>query len=122
MSPLLQRGIELFNRQEFFECHEVLEELWTPERGPHRLFLQAVIHMAVACYHCQRGNSRGAEGQFFKGLRKLDAYLPVCQGIDTRRLSKEARAMLEQVQAGVPLGEFPRIHRVGREAGADGGD
>ncbi len=110
MNALLQRGIELFNREEFFECHEVLEELWTPERGPYRLFLQAVIHMAVACYHCQRGNSRGAEGQFVKGLRKLDAYLPVCQGIDTRRLSKEARAVLERVRAGAPVTEFPKIH------------
>ena len=113
MNELLHRGIELFNREEFFECHEVLEELWTPERGPHRLFLQAVIHMAVACYHCQRGNSRGAEGQFLKGLRKLDGYLPVCQGVDTRRLSREVRAALERVRAGAPVEEFPKIHAGG---------
>jgi len=113
MNELLRRGIELFNRQEFFECHESLEELWTPERGPNRLFLQGVIHMAVACYHCQRGNPRGAVGQFTKGLRKLEAYLPMCQGIDTRRLTREARAVLEQVQAGVPVAEFPKIHANG---------
>ena len=35
---LLQRGIELYNAGEFFEAHEVLEEAWTPERGPRRLF------------------------------------------------------------------------------------
>jgi len=47
MDPLLHRGIELFNDAKFFECHEVLEEAWTPERGPRRLFLQALIHVAV---------------------------------------------------------------------------
>ncbi len=30
MNGLFQRGIELFNREEFFECHEVLEELGLP--------------------------------------------------------------------------------------------
>ena len=109
MDPLLLRGIELFNRQEFFECHEVLEEAWTPERGPRRLFLQAVIHMAVACYHCQRGNPRGAEGQFTKGLRKLAAYLPCCEDIDTARLYRDVQALLDRVRAGAPILEFPRI-------------
>ena len=40
MDPLLRRGIQLFNDGECFECHEELEEAWTPERGPRRLFLQ----------------------------------------------------------------------------------
>lgn len=110
MDPLLLRGIELFNQQEFFECHEILEEAWTPERGPRRLFLQSVIHMAVACYHCQRGNARGAQGQFTKGLRKLAAYLPRCEEIDTERLYRESRALLDRIQAGEPVSEFPRIH------------
>ena len=38
MDHLLERGISLFNHGEFFECHEVLEEAWTPQRGPRRLF------------------------------------------------------------------------------------
>ena len=60
MDPRLQHGIDLFNRREFFVCHEVLEEIWTPERGPRRLFLQSLIHFAVAFYHDQRGNPVGA--------------------------------------------------------------
>ncbi len=109
MNELLQQGIELFNHEEFFECHEVLEVLWTPERGPHRLFLQAVIHMAVACYHCQRSNWRGAEGQFTKGLRKLAVYLPECQGVDTGRLFADATAALERIRAGAEVRTYFRI-------------
>jgi uncharacterized protein len=114
---LLRRGIELFNRQDFFECHEVLEEAWTPERGPRRLFLQSIIHMAVACYHCRRGNIRGARGQFAKGLRKLAAYLPLCEQIDTRRLYQDCAVLLEQVQDGELPVEYPRIETAGTPLG-----
>ncbi len=107
----MECGIELFNREEFFRCHEVLEELWTPIQGPERLFLQSVIHMAVACYHCQRANWRGADGQFSKGLRKLAGYLPERRGIDTELLYRGASEMLESIRAGVPPSSYPRIRR-----------
>src|SRR5436305_14198644 len=90
MNERVERGIHLFNEGEFFECHEVLEEAWTPERGPRRLFLQSLIHMAVGLYHAERGNPVGAERQLRKGLRKLSGYLPACEGVDTARLHAEA--------------------------------
>ena len=44
-----------------------------------RLFLQAMIHLAVGFYHCERGNPVGAARQLRKGLGKLAAYLPSCE-------------------------------------------
>jgi predicted metal-dependent hydrolase len=110
MDPLLRQGIHLFNHREFFECHEVLEEAWTPQRGPRRLFLQALIHVAVGFYHCQRGNPPGARGQLRKALRKLAAYLPACEGIDTALLYRQAEEQLARIEAGEVVDEFPRIH------------
>ena|ERR1700676_5105707 len=110
MDELLQRVIRLFNDEEFFEFHEVLEEAWKPEREPRRLFLQALIHFAVGFYHCRRGNPVGACYQLRKGLKKLDAYLPSCEGIDTGRLYREALAALEQIEVDVPLSAYPKIH------------
>jgi uncharacterized protein len=112
MDPRLQHGIDLFNRREFFVCHEVLEEIWTHERHPRRLFLQAVIHFAVAFYHDQRGNPVGASRQLRKGLRKLAAYLPACEGIDTAQLSRDGLAAVEQTEAGASLASYPQIHLV----------
>ena len=112
MDPRLQHGIELFNRREFFVCHEVLEEIWTHERNPRRLFLQAVIHFAVAFYHDQRGNPLGATRQLRKGLRKLAAYLPACEDIDTARLTRDGLAAIEQTEAGAALRDYPLIHLV----------
>ena len=104
-----QRGIELFNAREFYECHEVLEDLWRPTQGVERFFLQAVIHFAVGFYHHQRGNQRGAELQLRKGLRKLAGYLPVFQAIDTAKLYREGQSALETVAAGERIGRFPLV-------------
>ena len=110
-APRLHHGIQLFNQREFFECHEVLEEEWTPERGPRRLFLQSLIHMAVGLYHASRGNSAGATRQLNKGLRKLAQYLPCCEEIDTARLYREMNAVLQRIEAAESF-DPPRIHLV----------
>ncbi len=97
---LIRHGVELFNRGDFFECHEVLEEIWVAERGPRRLFLQALIHLAVGLYHHHRGNPAGAERQLRKGLRKLAGYLPEYEGLDTARLHREAEQCLRGILRG----------------------
>ena len=106
---LFAHGIALFNRCAFFECHEVLEELWRPERGPRRLFLQAVIHLAVGFYHHQQGNQTGAERQLHKGLKKLAAYLPEFAGVDTEALYRESVLCQAEIAAGRKVEHFPRI-------------
>src|SRR5205823_5532295 len=110
MDATVQRGIALFNAGEFFEAHEVLEEAWTPERGPRRLFLQSLIHVAVGAYHDSRGNPVGACRQLRKALRKMEAYLPLCEGVDTARLYRDARRMLEEIEGGERVAVYPRIY------------
>ena len=104
-----RRGIELFNAGEFYECHEVLEDIWRPSRGAERFFLQALIHFAVGFYHHQRGNRIGAELQLRKALRKLAGYLPQFQGVNTGQLYREGQAALDTIAAGGRILEFPRI-------------
>jgi len=116
MDHLLQEGIELFNRGEYFECHEVLEVAWTPERGPRRLFLQALIHVAVGFYHHRRGNPVGACRQLRKALRKLEAYLPVYEGVETGRLHAAAAAVLGAIEAGRTVEVYPTIDLAGDRA------
>jgi predicted metal-dependent hydrolase len=107
---LLARGIDLFNNRRYFECHEVWEELWTPERGVRRLFLQALIHFAVALYHRERHNPDGAIRQMRKGVRKLAAYLPACEGLDTGRLHRDGVRILAELEGGDAQCEYPIIY------------
>ena len=114
-SPALREGIRLFNRGEFFACHEVWEEEWRSARPPARLFLQALIHLAVAFHHRQQGNPAGQERQLGKGLKKLAGYLPEYAGIDTGALyhacvrfrSGRAGAAGTGASAGTPVEHAP---------------
>ena len=64
-SELYREGLRLFNEEEFFECHEVLEELWSETRGDEKKFLQGLIQAAVALFHFGNENFGGANGQLF---------------------------------------------------------
>ena len=49
----LRRGIELFNRREFYEAHEAWEEGWIDELTDDRLLLQGLIQVAAGLYKVQ---------------------------------------------------------------------
>lgn len=68
---------ELWQRGEYFECHEVLEDVWREEQNIERKqFFQAVIHCSVALVHVQRRNKVGALRQYFKARDKLAGLSP----------------------------------------------
>ncbi len=116
---LFDQGIALFNRCEFYDCHEVLEEVWTPTLQPERWFLQSLIHFAVGFYHHQRGNDKGAARQLRKGLHKIAAYLPEWGGVRTAEIEQQARRCLEIIERGGQIETFPRIERCGAYSGRD---
>lgn len=98
--PRYRTGIDLFNKGEYFEAHEVLEEIWTSCRGQDRYFLQALIHYAVAFHHERSNNREGARLQLQKGLRKLAGYLPRHQDLDTAGLYAEGQDALRRWMTG----------------------
>ncbi len=50
----------LFNEQDYFEAHEVWEDLWTESHGAERRFVQGLIQSAVGLCHFSNGNLGGA--------------------------------------------------------------
>lgn len=109
---LFQHGIELFNSGEFYRCHEVLEELWTPASQPERWFLQSLIHFAVGFFHHQKSNQAGASRQLRKGLRKIRGYLPEWGGVRTGALEQAVRDCLAIIEAGGRIEIYPRIELI----------
>lgn len=70
----LQRACEQFNRGEFWECHESLEEIWQEEQGEVRDLYKGLIQVAAAYVHLSRGNYRGADRLLTTGVGYLDRY------------------------------------------------
>ncbi len=54
------RGLELFNRRFYYECHDLWEEVWAEAKGREKLFYQALIMSAVSLYHYGNENLEGA--------------------------------------------------------------
>ncbi len=95
---LLRRGIEQFNRGEFFEQHETLEDLWREESRPIRTLYQGILQIGVAMYHIQRGNHHGAVYMLTRGSTYLRPFAPACQGVDVADLLNRAALALEAVE------------------------
>lgn len=69
---LFYRGLHLFNQRQFFEAHEVWEDLWRPlPQGQPKRFYQGLIQCAVALLHAQRGNSTGARRVWLRAQGKF---------------------------------------------------
>jgi uncharacterized protein len=83
--PLYLRGIAEFNRRNFFESHEVWEELWLAESGPARQFYKGLIQAAVALYHLSHGNMHGANKLLAGSRAYLEPYRSSYLGLDVDR-------------------------------------
>lgn len=90
MSPqypaLYLEGLRLFNDEDFFESHEVLEELWTDTHDERRKFYQGLIQVAVALLHFGNGNLGGARKLYKTSSQYLAAYAPGYEGLDVAKL------------------------------------
>ena len=79
------RALVLWDKELFFETHEVLESLWINSSGTHRLILQALIRAAGYYIHLGTGNQSGAEKmavQAWEVLNKYHREVPPFPGLD----------------------------------------
>jgi predicted metal-dependent hydrolase len=96
--PLLARAADLFNRKLYFECHDLLEDAWTGERGRERDFLQGLIHLAVGMYHLAADNYEGAVSQLGRGVHQLEPFSPEQDGLDVDALLATTRRCLAKAE------------------------
>ena len=82
------RGIQLFNEAEFFEAHEVLEDVWRAAPVAEKRFLQGLIQIAVAFHHHSTGNLVGTHSLLERGTRNLDGSPDDFGGIDISKLRR----------------------------------
>lgn len=96
------QGIEQFNSQQFYACHDTLEALWMDATEPQKTFYQGILQIAVALYHLGNSNWRGAVILLGEGINKLRRYPPTYAGIDVDELLTSSAAMLMSLQQAGP--------------------
>jgi predicted metal-dependent hydrolase len=95
---LVLKGIEEFNKGEFYECHEYLEEAWMQEPRRVRFLYQGILQVGVGFYHLGNGNWRGATGLLRNGTIRLKEFEPVTLNIDVARLVRECERCLHELE------------------------
>ena len=71
-SEKFERGCSHFNRGEYFEAHEVWEDLWHIADGPRHSYLQGLIQIAAALHHAKNENYNGTRKLFARALGYLE--------------------------------------------------
>ena len=101
-----QEGIALFNRGQFFDCHEALEEVWLQSYGDRKKFLQGLIQVAVALHHLRNGNLAGARRLLAAAVEKLSGPVPDSETIDVDALLAVLAPLRKQLSAGEMPGNW----------------
>lgn len=80
--PRYLAGVLFFNRRDFFEAHEVWEDLWGESHDIERRFVQGLIQAAVALYHFGNGNFGGTVKLYRSGRAYMEQAGSPFWGLD----------------------------------------
>jgi hypothetical protein len=92
------QGVEQFNQQQFYDCHDTLEALWMEAMQPDKTFYQGILQIAVALYHLGNGNWRGAVTLLGEGINRLRYYQPTYAEVDVAQLIDQSADLLAVLQ------------------------
>ncbi len=98
MSPEFSQGIEEFNQQQFYACHDTLEAIWVDAPEMDKRFYQGILQVAVGCYHLSNDNLRGAIILLGEAVRRLYDYQPDYEGINVEQLLAQSIDLLQALQ------------------------
>jgi predicted metal-dependent hydrolase len=87
-----------FNRQQFYEAHEVLEHLWLKDKhGANGAFYKGLIQLTGSFVHLQRNHLRPAAALFKLACANLEKYPRIHEHLNVETTCKLARKWLEDL-------------------------
>jgi uncharacterized protein len=99
-----KKGVDEFNRQAFYDCHDTLEAIWMEAETAEKPFYQGILQIAVAFYHLGNRNWRGGAILLGEGISRLQRFEPTYEGIRVDALLDQAIDWLELIQSAGPEG------------------
>ena len=96
-------GMKLFNSCQWYNSHDVFEEIWHETGGYERQLIQGILQVAVAQVHLENGNLNGATILYGEALGRLKKFHLANFRLDIEGLSKCVSRRLEFLQVGKDL-------------------
>lgn len=94
---LFHEGIDLFNRGQWFDAHEVWEDIWHMAAGEKKRFYQGLIQCAVTIEHIRRGNPRGVRSVYATAIPKFEGLPDVYMGVPVKRLLTDLESVVKPI-------------------------
>ncbi|MGH7781955.1 MAG: DUF309 domain-containing protein [Candidatus Binataceae bacterium] len=116
----LRAGIERFNKAEFFEAHEEMEDAMNLLEDDTRDwdFFRGLLRAAVANHKLAQGEAASAIIHLRAATGLLASYPDRHRGLRLRELRSALSAQLARTESGATACAAPRIERVETGAGA----
>jgi predicted metal-dependent hydrolase len=91
---------DCFNRQLFYEAHEVLEDLWLQDKyGPNGAFYKGLIQLAGAFVHLQKNHPLPAAALFKLALANLEKYPRTHEHLDLETVGQLIQKWLGSLES-----------------------
>lgn len=90
LHPRAVLGLESFNRGDYYDAHEYLEEAWMDDKSEGRDLYRSILQIAVAYYQILRKNFNGAAKLFLRVRQWIEPFPDDCKGINVAKLREDA--------------------------------
>ena len=99
MDARLREGIRLFNEQQFFASHEVLESFYQETEAENKPFLEGLIQLAAAFrMFVDFGEVKGPVRLIHQALIRFENYQPVFLQVKVGELCQAAEAWTKETE------------------------
>ena len=107
---LFFEGLRAYEEKDFFEAHELWEELWSEYYLADRTLIQGLIQLAVSFVHLGNGNLNGAKSLLNKSAEKFSSFSGVHRGINIDNLKKQIMEIKNEYEQLMTVDEFDWAH------------
>jgi uncharacterized protein len=112
--PLYIQFFKCYHRQEYWEAHEVLEELWQTCRAND--FYHGLIQIAAMMHQLQRGKVQGARKLAVSAIRYLEPFSPYQDGVQVDEVITWLTSCLEVLPDHIEKMDLPALDQLGVSA------
>ena len=103
-------GLQAYEEKDFFEAHELWEELWSEYYLDDKTFIQGLIQLAVSFVHLGNGNLNGAKSLLNKSADKFSSYSGLHRGINIDKLKQQIVIIINEYEQLLTVEGFDWTH------------
>ena len=89
LNQLYDQGLLKYKTGDFYNAHELWEDMWHNKQLKDRIFIQGLIQISASFFKIQCGNLRGARSLLEKSMNKFEEYSGIHRNIDVDKLKKD---------------------------------